>query len=197
MLPPAPPLILASTSRYRQALLQRLQIPFITQAPQVDETPLPGESAWALVARLSQQKAAAVQTDHPHHLIIGADQVAVLEKTQILGKPGNFTAAVAQLQQLSGQSVQFLSGLCVLNSANGHCEVVVEPFTVVFRPLTQAMITHYVQREQPYDCAGSFKSEGLGIALFERLSGDDPTALIGLPLIQLVRLLEQAGLQVI
>lgn len=190
------PLVLASTSPYRKALLQRLALEFTTINPQLDETPLPNETASQLVARLAQQKAGAVQAQCPNSLIIGSDQVAVLG-TQILGKPGNFANAVAQLQQLSGRSVQFLTGLSVLNSQTGQYQVEVVPFVVEFRTLTTPMIETYLRKEQPYDCAGSFKSEGLGIALFERLVGDDPATLMGLPLIRLVRMLEQEGLRVI
>lgn len=190
------PLVLASTSPYRKALLHRLMLEFVTINPQLDETPFPHETAWQLVARLAQQKAQAVRAQCPNCLIIGSDQVAVLD-TQILGKPGNFAKAMAQLQQLSGRSVQFLTGLSLLNSQTGHCQVEVVPFVVEFRTLTPEMIETYLHKEQPYDCAGSFKSEGLGIALFERLVGDDPATLMGLPLIRLVRMLEQEGLRVI
>lgn len=189
-------LLLASTSPFRRELLARLGLPFTVQAPAVDETRLPGEAAPALVARLAEQKARAVAQSAPTALIIGSDQVAVLDG-DIIGKPGDHPRAVAQLQRASGRTVIFYTGLCLLDSASGQCQVAVEEFRVVFRPLTATMIEAYLQREQPYQCAGSFKSEGLGIALFERLEGDDPTSLIGLPLIRLIRMLEAAGTAVL
>lgn len=149
-----------------------------------------------MVGRLAEWKARRVAGREPAALVIGSDQVAVLNGT-ILGKPGDHSRAVEQLQQASGCSVIFYTGLCLLDSASGHCQITVEPFQVVFRTLTGEMIEHYLQREQPYHCAGSFKSEGLGIALFERLEGDDPTSLIGLPLIRLVQMLEAAGVAVL
>ncbi len=189
-------LILASTSPFRRELLMRLGLPFVVEAPEADETRLPGEEAPALVARLAEQKARAVARAAPAALIIGSDQVAVLDG-DIIGKPGDHPRAVAQLQRASGRTVIFHTGLCLLDSASGQCQVAVEEFRVVFRPLTATMIEAYLQREQPYQCAGSFKSEGLGIALFERLEGDDPTSLIGLPLIRLIRMLEAAGTAVL
>ena len=189
-------LVLASTSRYRRELLQRLGVPFEVCAPQVDETPWAGESAHTLVSRLAQAKAAAVAALHPQGLIIGSDQVALLNG-KILGKPGNYERALEQLWAASGQTVQFLTGLCVLDAFSERVQVDVVPFKVHFRQLTKTQIERYLQREQPYDCAGSFKSEGLGIALFERLEGDDPAALIGLPLIRLIRMLEHAGMAVL
>ncbi|MFZ5594316.1 MAG: Maf family protein [Pseudomonadota bacterium] len=189
-------LILASSSPYRKELLHRLGLPFITITPQADETPLPGESPEALVARLASAKAHAVAHQHPDALIIGSDQVAVLED-QILGKPGNHDNAVAQLSNASGKRVEFLTGLCLLNGATRRMQVNVIPFTVVFRVLSAAQIDNYLRREQPYNCAGSFKSEGLGIALFDKLEGEDPTALVGLPLISLVQMLEHEGVRVI
>jgi septum formation protein len=188
-------LVLASTSPFRRELLTRLGLPFTIQAPEVDETRLLGEEAPVLVARLAEQKARAIAPSAPAALIIGSDQVAVLDG-DIIGKPGDHRRAVAQLQQASGRTVRFYTGVCLLDSASGQCQVAVEEFRVVFRPLTATMIEGYLQREQPYQCAGSFKSEGLGIALFERLEGDDPTGLIGLPLIRLTRMLEAAGVAV-
>ncbi len=189
-------LILASTSPFRRELLMRLGLPFVVEAPKVDETRLPGEEAPELVGRLAEQKARAVARVAPAALIIGSDQVAVLDG-DIIGKPGDHPRAVAQLQRASGRTVIFYTGLCLLDSASGQCQAAVEEFRVVFRPLTATMIEAYLQREQPYQCAGSFKSEGLGIALFERLEGDDPTSLIGLPLIRLTRMLEAAGAAVL
>jgi MAF protein len=187
------PLVLASTSAFRQALLERLGLPFTTAAPEVDETRRPEEPPQVLVLRLAESKARAVAPGHPGALIIGSDQVACIEG-QVLGKPGGRDAAIAQLQQASGKTVVFHTGLCLLNSSTGRAQTLVEPFRVHFRPLTLERITGYLDREQPYNCAGSFKSEGLGIALFERLEGEDPSALIGLPLIRLVTLLESEGL---
>lgn len=189
-------LILASTSPFRRELLTRLGLPFTVQAPKVDEIGLPDEEAPALVVRLAEQKARAVARSTPTALIIGSDQAAVLDGN-IIGKPGDHPRAVAQLQRASGRTVLFHTGLCLLDSASGQCQVAVEEFRVIFRPLTAMMIETYLQREQPYQCAGSFKSEGLGIALFKRLEGDDPTSLIGLPLIRLTRMLETAGAAVL
>ncbi len=190
-------LLLASTSPFRRELLARLALPFTVQAPQVDETRLPGESAPELVARLAEGKAEAVaRRQGSAALIIGSDQAAVLEGV-IIGKPGDHEQAVAQLQQASGRTVVFHTGLCLLDSASAGRQIAVEEFRVVFRVLTPAMIERYLRREQPYQCAGSFKSEGLGIALFDRLEGDDPTSLIGLPLIRLTRMLEAAGVVVL
>ena len=186
------PLILASTSPYRRALLERLGLSFSTAAPDVDERPHPGESPSELVRRLAEAKARAVALNHPDALIIGSDQVACLDDA-ILGKPGDHSTAIAQLERASGRSVLFQTGLCVLDARSGQAQTLVEPFWVHFRVLSRARIEGYLERERPYDCAGSFKSEGLGIALFERLEGDDPNALIGLPLIRLIPLLEAAG----
>lgn len=191
--PKFPPLILASTSPYRRALLERLGLSFSTAAPDVDERRHPGESPAELVRRLAEAKARAVAENHPDTLIIGSDQVACLDDA-ILGKPGDRDTAIAQLEHASGRCVLFLTGLCVLDARSGQARTLVEPFRVHFRHLTHARIQGYLERERPYDCAGSFKSEGLGIALFERLEGDDPNALIGLPLIRLIPLLEAAGL---
>ena len=189
-------LVLASTSPFRRSLLEKLQLPFEVDAPEVDETPHAGESPAQLVERLAVAKARAVAERHEDALVIGSDQVAVIDD-EILGKPGGHERAVAQLRRASGRTVRFLTGLCLVNSTSGNCQSEVVPFDVVFRELTETQISHYLEREQPYHCAGSFKSEGLGIALFERLVGDDPNTLIGLPLIRLVRMLEAEGMNVI
>lgn len=191
-----PQIILASSSPFRKALLQRLQLNFDTLSPEVDETAISGESPEALVARLALLKASEVAKDHPNALIIGSDQVAIIDG-QILGKPGDHARATAQLQAASGKRVSFLTSLCLLDSRDGQHQVEVVPYGVVFRSLNDTMIEAYLQREQPYQCAGSFKSEGLGITLFEKLEGEDPTALIGLPLIRLTRMLEKAGVSVL
>lgn len=195
-LPDGRHLILASTSPFRRELLARLGLPFTVQAPEVDETRHAGEAAPALVGRLAELKTRAVARHQPVALIIGSDQVAVLDG-DIIGKPGNHERAMAQLRRASGQTVTFHTGLCLFDSANNQQQVAVELFRVVFRTLTPDMIEGYLRREQPYHCAGSFKSEGLGIALFERLEGDDPTSLIGLPLIRLTRMLEAVGVRVL
>lgn len=189
-------LVLASTSPFRKELLAKLHLEFITDNPQVDETPLAGESPEQLVARLAEAKARAVALRHPDALIIGSDQVAVNGET-IVGKPGDHIRAIEQLRQSSGKRITFLTGLALYNSATGHCQVVVEPFSVIFRPLNDGQIENYLKREQPYNCAGSFKSEGLGIALFQRMEGDDPNALVGLPLIKLIEMLEREKVYVI
>lgn len=193
---PARPLVLASTSSYRQALLARLGIPFEVQPSGVDETARPGEGAEALVARLSEEKARAVAATRADALVIGSDQLAVADG-EVLGKPGGFERAVAQLARVAGRSVVFLTGLCVVDAASGRAQRDVVAYRVVFRALDRGAIERYVRREAPYDCAGSFKMEGLGVALFERLEGDDPNALVGLPLIRLVRMLEAEGVAVL
>ena len=187
------PLVLASTSRYRRELLERLQLPFSASPPETDETPLPGEPPEQLACRLAEAKARALQGSHPAHLIIGSDQVATLDG-QIIGKPHTFVNAKAQLQAASGRSVTFLTGLCLYNSQSNHCQVACVPFTVHFRQLSDAQIERYLHAEQPYDCAGSFKSEGLGISLFASTEGSDNTSLIGLPLIRLVDMLIKEGI---
>ena len=189
-------LVLASTSIYRKELLNRLGLPFVTAAPQVDESLQPDESPQQLVRRLAEVKARAVAARYPDALIIGSDQVATVEG-RILGKPGGHEQAVAQLRLASGKRLQFLTGLCLLNAHTGEAQVEVVPFTVVFRALDAQQIENYLRREQPYHCAGSFKSEALGIALCERLEGEDPNALIGLPLIRLIHMLEKEGINVI
>jgi len=189
-------LVLASTSIYRKELLNRLGLPFVTAAPQVDESLQPDESPQQLVRRLAEVKARAVAARYPDALIIGSDQVATVEG-RILGKPGGHEQAVAQLRLASGKRLQFLTGLCLLNAHTGEAQVEVVPFTVVFRALDDRQIENYLRRERPYHCAGAFKSEALGIALCTRLTGDDPTALIGLPLIRLAGMLENEGLSAI
>ncbi|MEH2920854.1 Maf family protein [Samsonia erythrinae] len=186
-------IILASTSPYRRALLEKLAIPFICASPDIDETPHPGENARDLVIRLAENKARALAAQYPAHLIIGSDQVCVLEDT-ITGKPYNKVNATRQLQQASGKCVSFFTGLALFNSATQNMQSIAEPFDVYFRALTQTEISGYLDKEQPWNCAGSFKSEGLGITLFERLSGRDPNALIGLPLIALTHMLRQEGI---
>jgi len=185
-------LVLASTSPFRRSILEKLGVPFDCHAPEVDETPQPGETPSQLVERLSIAKAQAVAAHLKEGLVIGSDQVAVIDN-DILGKPGNHANAVAQLERAAGKTVTFLTGLALVNAASGSIQAEVVPFKVVFRQLTREQIENYLNAEQPYNCAGSFKSEGLGIALFERLEGDDPNTLIGLPLIRLIRMLEKEG----
>lgn len=180
-----PPLILASTSPYRQALLNKLAIPFICQAPFIDEQPQQGETAIELVARLAREKAEAVAEHYAQGWVIGSDQVCVIDG-QIVGKPGTSEAAMAQLQQASGRAITFFTGLCLLDIATGKNQQLVEPFIVHFRQLSKAIIERYIAIEQPLNCAGSFKSEGLGVVLFERFEGRDPNTLIGLPLMGLI-----------
>lgn len=186
-------LVLASQSRWRRQLLDRLRLPYAWASPDIDETPRPGESPQALVHRLSLAKASRLADDYPSHLIIGSDQVALFDG-EILGKPTDEAAARAQLARFSGQRVRFLTGLALLDTAAGRHWVCHEPFDVHFRRLDEAEIATYVERERPLECAGSFRMEGLGITLFERLEGDDPNSLIGLPLIRLCALLREAGL---
>jgi len=193
---PLPPLVLASTSPFRRELLERLGLPFATASPDVDESARPGEAAEQLVLRLAEAKARAVADAYPDALIIGSDQVAELGGA-VLGKPGDRERAIEQLSRVSGQTVIFRTGLCLLRAADGHVQRASEPFKVCFRTLTHAQIAAYVDREQPFGCAGSFKAEGLGIALFERLEGADPNALIGLPLIRLVGMLAAEGVDVL
>ena len=189
-------LILASTSPFRKNVLEKLGLPFDCHAPEVDEAPQPGETPAQLVERLSIAKAQAVAAHLQQGLVIGSDQVAVIDD-EILGKPGNHENAVGQLERASGKTVTFLTGLALVNAESGAIQAEVVPFKVVFRQLTQPQIVNYLNAEQPYNCAGSFKSEGLGIALFDRLEGDDPNTLIGLPLIRLIRMLEKEGMTVI
>lgn len=188
-------LLLASSSPYRQQLLQQLRLNFDCASPNIDEAALPNESPTAYVERLAQQKAAALAPEYPQHWIIGSDQACVLNG-DICGKPGNSEAAVQQLLSASGQRVEFLTGLC-LRAPNGQQWSVVEPFAVQFRTLTEPLIRRYVELEQPLNCAGSFMVEGLGISLFEALDGRDFNSLIGLPLIALRELLTEAGIELL
>jgi len=185
-----PPLILASTSVYRRELLERLRIPFEVVSPKVDETPLAGESTLDLSLRLARAKAAAVSKTHPDAWVIGSDQVADLCGAAI-GKPGNFERAMAQLQLMRGQTVTFHTALCLMKG--GAQTTLCVPTEVTFRKLSDDLLEAYLLAEEPYDCAGSAKSEGLGISLLESIKSDDPTALIGLPLIALTSLLRDAG----
>ena len=188
-------LVLASTSPFRRELLQRLGVTFETLAPDVDETRRQGETPEALVLRLSEAKARAGASQYPDALIIGSDQVAVCGD-EVLGKPGNHAAACVQLRRLAGQRVSFLTGLCLYDAASDTVLVDLIPYQVVFRRLTDQQIDRYLKIEQPYNCAGSFKSEGLGISLFESMHGEDPNALIGLPLIRLTSWLNTSGINI-
>lgn len=188
-----PPLILASSSPYRRELLARLGLPFSCDSPDADESPLPGEPVEQLVRRLSQLKAETLAARHPATLIIGSDQATSLDG-RIIGKPGSFEPAFAQLRAASGRSLTFHTGLCLLNSATGRAQAHVEAYEVHFRDLSDDEITRYLNTEQPWGCAGSFKAEGLGITLFEGFSGRDPNSLIGLPLIALCAMLRQEGI---
>ena len=189
-----PRLALASSSPYRRMLLERLGIPFEYAAPDVDETPSSGETPEQLTLRLALEKAGALAGRFTDHLIIGSDQVLLLDG-QAVSKPGSHAAARDQLRRCSGRTVQFTTSLCLLNSRTGKHQLTSEPFQVSFRELDDESIERYLQREQPYDCAGSFKAEGMGISLFSALRGDDPNSLIGLPLIKLCEMLRQEGLQ--
>ncbi|WP_309679036.1 Maf family nucleotide pyrophosphatase [Polaromonas sp.] len=189
-------LILGSSSPYRRELLQRLQIPFEVAAPDVDETPLPGESPHRLAERLALAKARAVASAHPEAVVIGSDQVAELNG-QPLGKPGSHERAVAQLRQMRGQIVVFQTAVAVVCAASGFEESSLAAVKVRFRALTDDEIEAYLRAEQPYDCAGSAKSEGLGIALLESIDSDDPTALVGLPLIRTCNMLRAAGVKLL
>lgn len=190
------PLVLGSTSRYRQELLSRLRVPFKTVSPGVDETPLPGEVPQALALRLALAKAREVAQRFPEAVVIGSDQVADLDGIA-LGKPGTHERAVAQLRCMQGQTVIFQTAVAVVCLASGFEQVNLAPVRVVFRRLTDAEIERYLLAEQPYDCAGSAKSEGLGIALLERIDNDDPSALVGLPLIRTCQMLRAAGVQIL
>ncbi|MGA0974797.1 MAG: Maf family protein [Sedimenticolaceae bacterium] len=189
------PLILGSTSPFRAEILQKLCISFDTAAPDINESPLANESPSELVERLSVCKAKKVAETHPAALIVGSDQVACVDQ-QILGKPHTHENAIEQLRFLSGKIVSFHTGLCLFNSESGNTQSTVEVFKVYFRALSDDQIERYLQNEQPYNCAGSFKSEALGISLFKKLEGDDPNTLIGLPLIRLVEFLSNEGLQI-
>lgn len=186
-------LVLGSTSPFRKSILEKLNLPFECAKPNIDETPLENETPQALVKRLAIEKAKAVAPSFPDALIIGSDQVAMCDG-EILGKPHTFDNGVKQLTKFSNQSVTFYTGLCVYDSTNDSVKALVELFVVHFNELSLSEIESYLKAEQPYNCAGSFKSEGLGICLFKKLEGDDPNTLIGLPLIKLVALLKQHGL---
>lgn len=186
-------LILGSTSIYRRELLSRLRIPFDVQSPQVDETPLQNETPVQLAQRLALAKACAVAARFPDCVVIGSDQVADLQG-KALGKPGNFERALAQLQEMRGKTVVFQTALAVVCEASGFCQQDVAEVKVKFRQLSDDEITNYLRAEEPYDCAGSAKSEGLGIALLESIDNDDPTALVGLPLIRTAAMLRAAGI---
>ena len=193
-------LVLGSTSPFRNSLLKRLHIDFECASPDIDETPIDGENIETMVMRLAERKAEAVSAqlaDEPEGaLIIGSDQSAVLNG-EPLNKPGNFENAVKQLQAASGQRIVFQTGLCLLNTQTNRKQTLCEPYTVVFKELTSSMIENYLRKEEPYNCAGSFKSEGLGIALFEKFEGEDPNSLIGLPLIKLTQMLKNEGIDIL
>ena len=193
LMPGRPRLVLGSTSPYRRELLQRLRLPFDVDSPRVDESPRAGEAPADLARRLALEKAQEVASRHPDAVVIGADQVAELDG-QAIGKPGTFDRAVAQLQAMQGRRVVFHTAVAVLRPATGFEQVVVAPVQVQFRPLRDAEIERYLQLEQPYDCAGSAKCEALGISLLEAIESDDPTALIGLPLMRTCALLRLAGI---
>lgn len=188
------PLVLASSSVYRRALLERLQLPFECAAPNIDETAHPFECAASLTERLARSKAQALAERYPSHLIIGSDQVVLLDGEPV-SKPLDHAGAVDQLTRSSGRTLTFSTALYLYNSASKQGQGIVEPYHVTFRSLSSGEIERYLRTEQPYDCAGSFKSEGLGIALIERMQGDDPNSLIGLPLIRLRAMLAKEGVQ--
>ncbi|BAZ94213.1 nucleotide-binding protein [Thiohalobacter thiocyanaticus] len=185
-------LVLGSSSPFRRELLARLGLPFECHSPDIDESARPGESPRDLVARLSEAKARAVAAVWTQALIIGSDQVAVVDE-EILGKPGSHERAREQLSRLSGREVTFLTGLCLYNSESDRVQLDVVPYSVEFRDLSAEQIERYLEQEQPYNCAGSFRSEALGVTLFRRMQGDDPNALVGLPLIRLVDMLAEEG----
>jgi septum formation protein len=189
-------LVLGSTSRYRRELLERLRVPFEVAAPDVDETPLVGEAPLALAQRLALAKAQAVAAKFPHAVVIGSDQVADLHGKP-LGKPGTHARATEQLRRMRGQVVVFQTALAVVCQETGFVQQDVAAVRVLFRDLSDAEIEAYLIAEEPYDCAGSAKSEGLGIALLERIDNDDPTALIGLPLIRTARMIRAAGVKLL
>jgi septum formation protein len=190
------PVILASTSRYRRELLARLLLPFEVHPPDVDETPLPDESPSALAERLALEKAVAVARRFPEAVVIGSDQVADLSG-EPLGKPGDHARATAQLRRMRGQTLVFQTAVAVVCRATGFSQCELAPVRVVFRNLSDAAIERYLLAEQPYDCAGSAKSEGLGIALLDTIDSDDPTALVGLPLIRTANMLRAAGIDLL
>ena len=189
-------LVLASTSPFRKEILAKLGVEFETASPDIDESPLANETPEQLVVRLAELKAQAVAGNYPNHLIIGSDQVAVIDG-KIIGKPHTHERAVEQLTNASGKTIRFYTGLCLYNSSTGLSQSEAVPFDVVFRNLNSSQIENYLKAEKPYSCAGSFKSEALGITLFEKLQGDDPNTLMGLPLIRLVAMLETQGLNII
>lgn len=189
-------LILASTSPFRKQLLEKLHLTFASDNPNIDETPRSDETAIELVERLAIAKAQAICPAHDNALVIGSDQVCVNDGA-ILGKPGDFSTAFKQLKAASAKKITFYTGLALINSKTGNVQSLVEPFVVQFRELSDAMIENYLNKEQPFNCAGSFKSEGYGIALFESLEGKDPNSLIGLPLISLIKMLEAENFAVI
>lgn len=189
-------LVLASTSPFRKAILDKLAIKFDTASPNTDESPLDGETPQNLVERLSIAKAKAVAAKASNSLVIGSDQVSVIDG-EIIGKPHTHENAVKQLQNASGKTVTFFTGLCLYNSETQQYQSEVVPFNVVFRSLSDQQIESYLRKEEPYNCAGSFKSEALGIVLFEKLVGDDPNTLMGLPLIRLVKMLEQENFSIL
>ena len=189
-------MILASTSRYRRELMNRLQLPFEVKAPDVDETPRSGESPRELAERLALEKARAVALRFPEAVVIGSDQVADLAG-EALGKPGDHARATAQLRRMRGQTLVFQTAVAVVCEASGFMARDIAPVRVVFRDLTDAAIERYLRAEQPYDCAGSAKSEGLGIALLDAIDSDDPSALVGLPLIRTCRMLRAAGVSLL
>ena len=189
-------IILSSTSPFRKALLERLRIDFSCESPDIDETALANEAIEDMVVRLAVAKARNIAHKHSDALIIGSDQSAVLNGVK-LSKPGGFDNAFKQLKKASGQKITFQTGLCLLNAKTGNTQTTCVPYTVVFKELSDSMIENYLRKEEPYNCAGSFKSEALGIALFERFEGEDPNALIGLPLIQLVNFLNNEGFSIL
>ena len=191
-----PLIVLASSSPFRRELLERLKISFVTASPDVDERALPGENPQETALRLSAAKAQALATRYPDALIIGSDQLACLDG-KVFGKPGTHANAVRQLQEMRGRTVNFYTGLCLYNARTGQAQVRGIPTLVTFRDLDDEEIENYLIREQPYQCAGSAKSEGLGIALIARMEGEDPNALIGLPLIALCDLLRQEGVRIL
>ena len=188
-------LVLASTSPFRKQLLNKLSVPFETASPDCDETPFSDERPEDLVQRLAKEKAESCHTNQPS-LVIGSDQVCVIDG-KIIGKPLNRENAIQQLSRQSGKAIQFYTGLALHNTETNITDVKLDTFTVHFRQLTQQQISRYVEKEEPYYCAGSFKSEGLGIALFEKLEGKDPNTLVGLPLIDLIDMLETQGLSIL
>lgn len=189
-------ILLASGSTHRRELLSKLGLDFTWQSPDVDETPHPGESPTELALRLAEAKAKALKESYRHHLIIGSDQVAV-QDNNIIGKPHTHEAACQQLENFSGNTLTFLTSLCLYNTKTGNTQLALDNYQVKFRKLNSEQIESYLRKEQPYDCAGSFKSEGLGICLFEKIEGKDPNTLVGLPLIELTRMLLNEGIDVL